>query len=168
MKSVLKSELRRIRDPSSAGSRGRMLHHFESLSYDLDLDILCNATKKIDEPLPNLSSTLSTTDDENQITSTAAISSHTCNRWNLIVKTGLIFILGIICAIFGVGIHSLIFLLLNIRNKRTTYLMYQGDWNDAFLNHISLALLFGLFAFIFVTFDLAAVGSGKNRLMHSI
>jgi hypothetical protein len=160
MKSTLKSEL--VRTSQTPSSRGRTLQ-FESLSYDIDIDLIHNGSNLVEEPLSNLSSSSTTSVADSNLIASATTSSQTY-RWNVVVKTGMIFILGIVCALFGIGIHSLIFVLLNFRNERTTYLMYRGDWNDAFVNHVSLALLFALFAFIFVTFDLAAVGSGTNMI----
>jgi len=75
-------------------------------------------------------------------------------RWSLITMTG------ILCALFGVGIHMSTITLVNLKNDIITRYMYSGRWGVAFCWHFLIALVFSTVSFLFVYYEPAALGSG--------
>jgi chloride channel 7 len=75
-------------------------------------------------------------------------------------KFGMIILLGVLCAAFGMIIHMGIFYMVDTRYSKTTNLMYSGNWSDSFGSHVIFSLSFTLLAFSCVFMELSAVGSG--------
>ncbi len=75
-------------------------------------------------------------------------------RWFLIV------LVGIFCALLGVGIHMATYTLLNLKNSIVTSYMYTGRWGEAFLYHFFMTLFFAFLAYACVFYEKGAMSSG--------